>query len=539
MGTAKRFTSSSVVALVVLLFGQGMVLAQLDKGGQKCVNAMAKDGAKVAATKGKDIGGCLKSGGSANCIKTDSAKVGGAASKTGADYTKNCAADPPAFGLPGVAAGTAAAISASASDEEEQLAFSIFGPAAATSGDKAGAKCQTTVNKTYEKAVATFNKGFGGCVKNALKAGGTEAALQACVLNDPGGKGAAALGKVGAGIDKACAGQDLDSLFPGTCVGENLANCVSNRVRCYSCRMQNAMHGLHANCDALDDGSVNGSCAAGRPITCELDSSSNFAVEVALATIPVPARGSMDIATGGSNGVRSASCNIRDVDPFNLPGVGFVCLAGATGCPAGRVDCDGGSTGGIAVAGNSNVGSCTGNSDCESQCEANCGGPGTTLSSGFGCEGFCSGDGSACVDDAECGARGAGACYGQDGVPFGNVCECICVNTEIGATMRSGDIICQLGVTITVETAAPCDGNDVLIDFGSVCTPLTTGPSVVALTNFNKQDGALRSFSGMGTRGTCFDYDANDSSSLLFQGGVTFFGSTLGDLLTGVTLGCQ
>jgi hypothetical protein len=531
MSTVKKLTSLGVAALVVLLFGQEAAFGQA-----KCINAMAKDGAKVAATKGKDIGACLKSGGGANCINTDSGKVAAAASKAGADYDKNCAADPPTFGIPGVPAGTAAVISNVAVEEEEQLAFAIFGSSAATSGDKAGAKCQTTVQKTYEKAVATYNKNFGGCVKNALKGGGTEAALQACVLNDSGGKAAAAIGKIDAGIGKACAGQVVSDLFPGKCSDLGLgllSECVAINLRCHTCLMQNGMHGLHANCDALDDGVQNNSCAAGS--ACRL-TNSTFFTESGVGTIPLPAVGTVGIGLGGSAAGR---CNIMNIDPVNLPGVGFVCISpGSANCPTGTVDCQGGSIGGLAVGSNRNIGQCTSAANCNAQCTAFCANVGQVPLSNHpgGCEGFCTGSTpQACTLDTQC-LPDNGACTGQDGVPAGNICDCTCVEYALGQPQPAGSVTCNLATNIVTELAAPCGDGDVLINVGDVCVPLTTGAASASFFRFNNVPGDNRLFVSNGTpANSC----TSTTSGMGLRGGVGFYGSTLGDLNVGTSLTCR
>lgn len=531
MGSGKKLVSVAIAACAVLLTSQAAHAAS------KCVGAMAKDGAKVAATKGKDIGACLKSGGGAACINTDSSKVVGAATKVAADYSKNCENPPPAFGVPAVPAGTAAAIAEVAVDNEEQLAFSVFGTDASTSTDKAGAKCQTTVQKTYSKAVDTYNKGFQSCIKSQ----NDEAGLQSCVMSDPGGKGAAALGKVEAGISKACVDQSVADLFPGTCADAPLAllsECVGIRTRCYTCRMQNAMHGLHANCDQLDDGSENGSCAAGLANTCTFASGSGFPLSTALGPINLAATGSIDIAVGGSSGSNKASCNLRSLSPVNLAGVGFVCVSPATGCSPGSVDCAGGSSKGVSLNAQRTIGSCTDNTTCASACSANCGAGATVIQSA--CEGFCTGSNpanQACTTDAQC--LGNGACAGQDGVPNGNICECQCL-LPLPDSTPPGGIRCNLGTSLVVEAAAPCDGNDVIITVGTACFPLTTTNAFGIVNNANAIPGnQLGPFVGSGATNSCSDQNAGDTSGMKLVGSYAFFASTIGDILTGTNLICQ
>ena len=445
------------IAGAVILLGQGMAFGQAQsKNQQGCVNALNKDGAKVGATQGKENTSCIKNAGKGKesnaqgCLTADSkGKVAKAASKISADFDKKCTAETPTTGVPGVFSGTAAAVADAGQDDEIQFVADVFGSDLnlAILTDKAGSKCQATVSKDSEKIFATYMKGFLKCKKGALKAGSS---LDACVLDD-GGKVGKTVSKLSADIGKKCADTPVATFAPGLCSGSStgdLANCIAERVACRACQMQNRMDGLHVNCDALDDGSENGSCAAGRPVRCDL-TDSTFSVQAALTTIPVPAVGSIDIATGASAGAGSASCAIREVDPFDLTGIGFVCLAPASGCPAGTVDCDGTGTGGTSMAANRTIGSCSSQADCLSQCDEFCTDLGAEAApTGFGCEGFCNGDTpQECVLDTDCGDVGNGACYGPDGVIGGNICECICVGS-FDAANDAGDLSCNLGVTI-------------------------------------------------------------------------------------------
>lgn len=271
----RQFQGLSVGLAVLIACGVASAQPQ-SKNQQKCVNTMNKDGAKVAATQGKENTACIKNAGGGKesdpdgCLVRDGkGKVGKAAAKVGADFAKACAAEAPDFGLPGAAAGTAAgmvtgtaaAIVNAAVEGEVQLVGDVFGDdlAGAIATDKAGAKCQATVSKDYEKTAATYMKGFLACKKDALGGADSREDLDACVLADPGSKAASTVAKLGADIGKACG----ENLFPGRCTGESLgalAECIHGVVRCGVCRTQIGMDGLRADCDALDDGALNQSC---------------------------------------------------------------------------------------------------------------------------------------------------------------------------------------------------------------------------------------------------------------------------------------
>jgi hypothetical protein len=549
MSTARSFVSLAGTIGMVLLLGQGTAFGQAQsKDQQGCINALNKDGAKVGATQGKENTACIKNAGKSggagaqDCLTEDSkGKVAKAASKVQADFDKKCTTETPDFGVPGVPAGTAQAVAAAGQDDEVLLVADIFGSPldTAISTDKTEAKCQSTLSKDYEKTFATYMKQFLKCKKTALKDGGDESALEDCVLDDTGGKAAATIGKIDADLAKNCIGLDTASLFPGLCADVPLvalAECVGRQVRCRACMSQDRMDGLHANCDALDDGTENGSCAAGRASECTLAAGSSFPLSTALGPINLAASGSLDIAIGGSEGTNDASCHLRSLDPVNLAGVGFVCVSPATGCPVGSVDCAGGSSKGVSLNAQRTIGACTNNDNCDSLCDASC--AGTVIQSA--CEGFCTGDSpanQACTTDADC--LGNGACAGQDGVPNGNICECQCLASLPDSTPPGG-LRCSLGTSLVVEIAAPCDGSDVLITVGSACFPLTTTSAFGIINNANANQGStLGPFVGNGATNSCFEQDGNDTSGMNLVGSYAFFASTIGDILTGAELICE
>jgi hypothetical protein len=172
MSYTKNLAWLGIAACITIQLGQSTAFGQ-----SKCLTAMVKDGSKVAAAKGSDITACIKNGGGLNCVETNSKKVQSAASKVSKDYDKLCAAAPPDFGLPPVATGVADWISGIASVEEKDLAVSLFEDfttledpgAITTSSNKAGAKCQHTVAKGYEKALAAYNQDFADCAAFYLK----------------------------------------------------------------------------------------------------------------------------------------------------------------------------------------------------------------------------------------------------------------------------------------------------------------------------------------------------------------------------------
>jgi pimeloyl-ACP methyl ester carboxylesterase len=276
-------------SVLVCVLAAGVARAALDPSQQACVNALNKDGAKVAATQGKENAACIKSAGKAKlasdqtaegCLTADSkGKVAKAKGKTEADFAARCADSPPEFGVP---AGSAAAVNGAAVAGSLDLLHDVFGADldAAVAGcaeDSATCKCQQAISNGGEKVAATAFKEFLGCKRSVLSAGASSAADLAACIEDPGtpgslaadskGKVAKAVAKLGSDIAKKCdaAGVPSSAGAPGICselIGSSLAACIGNRVACRVCLSLNAMDGLDADCDRFDDGTSNGSCGA-------------------------------------------------------------------------------------------------------------------------------------------------------------------------------------------------------------------------------------------------------------------------------------
>jgi CSLREA domain-containing protein len=230
------------------MFAQSQSAAQ-----QKCVNTLNKDGAKVAATQGKDNTACIKNATKGKeddpqgCITADrKGKVAAAAAKTLADETKACTETPT------LAASDGEVVSRAAVDEEVGLVGDVFGAdlgAAINSTEAATGKCQATVSKNYEKGFAGAAKGFLKCLKGALKTASDPRDVASCI------------DALTAAVPVECPGVNLSAALPGACAFRlDTGECVGERVLCRACRMFNTMNNVSADCDRLDDGSVNSSC---------------------------------------------------------------------------------------------------------------------------------------------------------------------------------------------------------------------------------------------------------------------------------------
>jgi hypothetical protein len=281
-------------------------------------------------------------------------------------------------------------------------------------------------------------------------------------------------------------------------------------------------------------------------------------VEINVAAIPVPLafpiRGRVRVSPTGTGTERPFECIIENIDPINIPNIGFVCITPSDDpCSPGTIDCDGGpDLLGIDVLSDGNIGNCQSNAACETACDAYCATSGGARQT-VGCTGYCSGSTpQQCTADTQCGDVNNGACNGPD--PVGNtadICQCQCLNTAAGEATQPGDFQCELGASLVVESAAPCDGSDVAIQVGDACIPLTsvTATGKITNSNFNQMPcpgggppcmvpagGAIMN---SGNPVSCDAYTTGPLTGLKAVGVVNFFGSALGDLATELFSVCK
>jgi hypothetical protein len=108
---------------------------------------------------------------------------------------------------------------------------------------------------------------------------------------------------------------------------------------------------------------------------------------------------------------------------------------------------------------------------------------------------------------------------------------------------------CQLAFNLKVEaaTANPpnCDGQGdrILINVGDTCAPLTTQNIMAILENASGTAGTTIPASGPlnenGTPIACSALSAGNLAGLRLAGATIFYGSTIGDLMTGLFINCQ
>lgn len=250
----------------------------LDRDAIKCLGKMVRQGRVVTTTQNKEAAKCLqnmvkgKVSSARECIETDaSRKVSIRARKTTALAGIFCS-PLPAYGFSGAAELNAAAVA-----EELALAADILGPdldAAIASGanEPRGDKCQKSIMKAWGKLSQTGIKLYEKCQKLGFKNAenpidGIED-LESCVgqlATDPDGKFAKLASKIGKAVEGVCAGQDFSAMFPGDCTAANFEQCVTEKVRCRTCRMIGLFSDGEPPCDLLDDGSANESCDSFAP----------------------------------------------------------------------------------------------------------------------------------------------------------------------------------------------------------------------------------------------------------------------------------
>ena len=264
-----------LLSLSIFLHGPAGAVEQSPKQ-QQCINTLNKNFLKVASTQGKEILACLKGGSKGQldpqtieeCLTADNrGKVAKARSKTEADDSKKCSAEPPDFG-----ATNATTLNDAAVQKELDLVHAIFGldldlnDVIAPAADKFKSKCQQKVTSKVKKCQDTKLKVFNECKKRALKQGAAEAAdIETCIFVDPEGVIAkACVAKVAAQVRSQCVRKEVELVdaFPGIDLSDPNAfvDALDQTVECLACLAVNEADALNRDCDEVDDGVVNESC---------------------------------------------------------------------------------------------------------------------------------------------------------------------------------------------------------------------------------------------------------------------------------------
>ena len=270
----------------------------LTKEQQKCSSKFIKGSSKVLKTVGKSAGKCTKTLGKegggvgedvANCVMTDE-KLANAESKVTTGILKHCSIPYPmtcnapcetvddggeTLGIDDDAEFIACLFcfnigigwSGAAGGSLLEGVFGAIQNSAVISTSKEGIKCQAGMLKGTGKLFDTKVKLAVKCIKKAFQNGATTPPTS-CIsdlITNPksAAKIAKKLEKLITTADRRCPPAPPPPFDGGQCAGLEgaaLADCIDVIVECRACRWLNGVIGGAFDCDAFDDGIVNGSC---------------------------------------------------------------------------------------------------------------------------------------------------------------------------------------------------------------------------------------------------------------------------------------
>lgn len=254
--------------------------APLTRAELDCVDKTNRAVTKLAGSFGKEALRCVKDASRGRvadvgtCLLAPKPRVQKQEARLTATRDKKCApADLPTFAF----VDDADAVARAARDRALALVPTLYGdPPDAAVAEKAssplGARCQQEVHERAEKLFDTLLREYVKAKKQALRDTNARPAVRS------GAELAGVLQSVSsssAKVEKAarqlaekplrkCAGADFTALFPGDCAAADLASvleCATRRVACESCLLLNDADGLAIECDLVDDGLSNASCA--------------------------------------------------------------------------------------------------------------------------------------------------------------------------------------------------------------------------------------------------------------------------------------
>jgi hypothetical protein len=98
---------------------------------------------------------------------------------------------------------------------------------------------------------------------------------------------------------------------------------------------------------------------------------------------------------------------------------------------------------------------------------------------------------------------------------------------------------CRLPVAIRVETAEPCDNLGVIVRLPPLCAAFTTSEASAILEHLNEGPNPLEVDSVIGASPTCEAIDAGNVADITLAANLAFFDSTIGDILSQLSLSCE
>jgi len=277
-----------------------------------------------------------------------------------------------------------------------------------------------------------------------------------------------------------------------------------------------------------------------------------------LAQLGVLPIGSIDIDCGAVDpltGQSVCSCEVASINAIPLLGIGDVCVAPSGPCESGVLACNGGLALDLDTVADHNIGECTSNASCSSQCDAFCATQGSDYAPlSFTCEGFCQAGPNAevsCTEDVECPESNCPGKEPAQGGPHTGACNCTCGAEGLGGAAPAGSLSCNLGLAISVERDGDLicgnqpEGPDIILSplCGGLTTTLGTG-FVDHANNGTKRKATIPKRSdapleGEGTGVSCDNFASGNLTGLTLTGDLVFYDSSLGDILTRTTFACQ
>ena len=501
--------------------------------GDKCQDSIAKRSGKIYDTILKAFRKCAKElsiiddiNDFEGCITTaaNDAKVATFAGKLTNDITNKCAASPPlvAGAEDGEcsAAATAADLSACATNSAQCNACRALN--AATGGD---ADCDLIDDGAANASC--------GCGDNVIQSAfGEQCDPQGVNSPDCGGDTCSATCQCEAPVCGNSLLEPGEECDPPGGAGCPFAGDVCN-VSC-GCEPPAGVHRCTFN--GATDNSALQLCILGAPCLAPYDTSGAVDIEC-------------DPLSEDVNGKRDCQCNLRQFDPVAIPGVGNACIEPFAPCPDGEMECDGGNSLNVEIESNHEIGLCTSNADCAGQCATFCAGTGKSVYIS-GCESFCQGGvnadlpcqcdtlGTATCAPASTLACPGSSCEGKDN-EVDNDCHCSCVDAAVGPPSAAGQLACNLGVAIRVESSLPCDNVGVVVRLAPQCAPFTTGVAENTIFSLNETGATYGPFTETGVDGSCATLDTSVTAPMELVTVLGFYDSTVGDIASRLRVDCQ
>jgi hypothetical protein len=554
-GNRMKFTTFLSVACAsgMLLGAASSASAQLDGPARKCLDQVYNKTRGMVQQEAKgNRKDCVKdkTGDQTVCVDGVRPKAGAKAASLTSAYNAKCATLP-AFGVNASVDGIITAGLKSADD----IVRAAFGNPV---DGLDGSKCQDKLTQRPGALLTEHFKAFRACAKDlgSINAIGD---LEGCIASGIAAGTAKRGQKIKDDANGKCA---FSSPAPGTedglCAsandGDALGDCLIDQAECSACLALNAMTGGNADCTAIsgipcDNCRFNGGYDDSNLTIC-LSGGCPFSLNPS---------GAINVScTGPPGGMGKETCDlsITQFDPVNIIGIGFVCVEPpVASCPSGEVDCDGGNALNIDQIADHEESVCTDNADCASSCAGTCAGLGKVVFNSA-CESFCQGGDRAnlaCICDlataATCigGVAGVndcpnGSCEGKDNDPAPDQCHCQCIDEGFGAASPAGTLQGRLPTAIRVEASAPCNNTGVIVRLPPLCGALTSGSHTNEIINANEGvgPGSVGPFTSTGSPVSCTDLnEANSTDGLKLVTNLSFYDSTIGDLISRLSLTCR